>query len=316
MHVRFPSSLRLSFFLLLGLPLFFLGGPSYHSSRSFAHLWNLGHILYFALFTRWLHLALVKRLATAIPAKKILILLLVIPFLIGLALEISQFLVTGRNPDIFDLLRNELGVALALAFAQQPLGLFLSKNWRRIIKGTVFVVLLATASPLVFALVDESLAVEKFPILSDFESSLELSRWMNPAQLQEETKIVRHGTQAARVQLSTNKYSGVSLFHFPGDWRGFSMLHFSVYNPLAFPLALNCRIHDTKHKLHGSLYHDRFNTIFELTPGWNDLAVSLKEVEDAPKERKMDMRHIEGFGLFVVQQKEPLSIVLDYVYLR
>ena len=29
--------------------LFFIGGPDYHSSRTFKSFWNLGHILYFAL---------------------------------------------------------------------------------------------------------------------------------------------------------------------------------------------------------------------------------------------------------------------------
>jgi hypothetical protein len=43
--------------------------------------------------------------------------------------------------------------------------------------------------------------------------------------------------------------------------------------------------------------------------------VSLDKVKSAPKGRTMDMEYIEGFGLFVVQQAQPMELYLDYVYL-
>jgi hypothetical protein len=88
-----------------------------------------------------------------------------------------------------------------------------------------------------------------------------------------------------------------------------------VYNPQAAPLELNCRIHDALHKEHGNGFHDRFNQQFDLQPGWNDLAVFLEKVEQSPRGRRMDMEHVEGFGLFVMQQQAPLEIVLDHVTL-
>jgi hypothetical protein len=115
--------------------------------------------------------------------------------------------------------------------------------------------------------------------------------------------------------LSTAKFSGVSLFHFPGDWRGYQTLHCSVYNPLAASLVLIARIHDALHKEQGSEFSDRFNQQFTLQQGWNDLVISLEKVKNAPKGRAMEMQHIEGFGLFVVQQADPLEIYLDHVYL-
>jgi hypothetical protein len=38
------------FALILSL-LFFFGGPDYYSTRSFKHFWDLGHIVFFAIFT-------------------------------------------------------------------------------------------------------------------------------------------------------------------------------------------------------------------------------------------------------------------------
>ena len=80
-------------------------------------------------------------------------------------------------------------------------------------------------------------------------------------------------------------------------------------------LALHGRIHDRLHKFHDQAFEDRFHQKFILRPGWNDLRISLAEVRHAPAGREMDMHEIEGFGMFVIRQKRPLVIYLDYVYL-
>ena len=170
--------------------------------------------------------------------------------------------------------------------------------------------------PLLTAVWDEQQARRQFPLLADFESPYELSRWFYWKQLRLENQIVRHGRSSARVQLSTAKYSGIALFHFPRDWRGYHWLHFSVYNPLATKLEINCRLDDTTHRQRHGPYEDRFNTQFLLKPGWNDLSVSLQQAAAAPKGRAMNMSSIKGFGLFVVQQKEAIAIYLDHVYLE
>ena len=123
-----------------------------------------------------------------------------------------------------------------------------------------------------------------------------------------------YGKKAARVQLSTAKYSGTSLFYFPGNWQGYNWLHCSVYNTQANEFPLTLRINDVQHKQHGSGYADRYNKRLFLKPGWNDLAVDLNQVRSAPKDREMDMTHIEGFGLFVVQQEKPMEIIIDHSY--
>ena len=302
--------------LLIGLPFFFVGGPGFHSARSFAHLWNLGHILYFALFTLWL-LRLAPLRPTQLTAGYRLAILFFTPLLIGAAIEYLQYLSNGRSPSLGDVLRNQLGVCLALLF----------QNWSQyrgslqrllllLLRGLALVLVCVALFPLLTALWDEHQARRQFPLLAGFESSYELSRWLYSRQLQQESQIVRHGHKAARVQLSTAKYSGIALFHFPKDWRGYRQLHFSVYNPLQVPLELNCRIHDTTHKRRYGPYEDRFNTQFSLRPGWNDLSVSLQQVAAAPKGRAMDMANIAGFGLFVVEQKEAIAIFLDHVYLE
>ena len=298
--------------LLVGVPFFFLGGPGYHSSRSFQSAWDLGHILYFAILSCLLNLYLAKRHRYLSVWFRVNLIFLVV-FVVGLTVELLQVGSSNRSPSVFDMLRNQLGFLVAYAFFLRPDPRFVP--WLRRFRVAVLALLMVAVWPFVRAVIDEHLAVSQLPLLSDFETPFEQYRWVNERQMQMEKALVRHGTKAMRVRLSTAKYSGVSLFYFPHDWREYQWLRFSVYNPGTDPLELNCRIHDALHKEHGNGFHDRFNQQFDLQPGWNDLSVSLDKVAQAPRGRLMDMEHIEGFGLFVVQQQAPLEIVLDYVIL-
>lgn len=299
--------------LLSGSPFFFWGGPGYYSSRSFQAAWDLGHLLYFLLFTLWVHDLRRKGRNPGSPFSSFLVLFALV-LVLGSAVELLQLFVIGRTPDIDDVLRNQLGCLTAFAFCIRP-QIFRIRWQQRILQAGVSVLLACSAWPLSRALFDEGMALRQFPVLSDFETPFERYRWNYAGQLRVENGHVRHGRQAARVQLSTEKYSGIALFHFPGDWRGYRALRFSVYNPDAAPLVLNSRVHDNYHRKHGMEYHDRFNQVFTLAQGWNDLVIPLDKVRNAPRDRAMDMEHIEGFGLFVVRQPRPLVLYLDYVYL-
>lgn len=306
------TALFLTMLLLIGLPFFFFGGPGYHSSRSFQSTWDLGHILFFAVLSCLLNLYLTRRYRY-LSAWFRFVLIFSVVFVIGLTVELLQMGNGNRTPSVLDMLRNQLGCLFAYAFLLKQESRRVP--WRWLFRVTVLLLLLLAVWPLTRALIDENLAARQFPVLSDFETPFERYRWVNTRQLRQEADVVRHGRKAARVQLSTAKYSGASLFYFPGDWRGYEMVQWSVYNPQTEPLELHCRIHDNHHKEHGYEFNDRFNQQFNLKPGWNDLAVSLEKVQHSPKDRLMDLQHIEGFGIFVIQQKVPLEIYLDHVHL-
>jgi len=295
--------------VLVGTPFFFLGGPGYHGARSLQAAWDLGHILYFLLLSCWLYRSLAAR--TPWSSGRLMAVIFTAVFVFGLAVELLQMLFSGRSPDLLDVLRDLEGCLLTFAFYIDPP--VPGGNGQRLFRALVLILLALAAWPLTRALVDERLAARQFPVLADFETPFELDRWVNPQQLHLETDRVRYGARAVRVQLSTAKYSGISLFHFPGDWRGYRSLRFSVYTPEAGGLILNSRIHDHHHKMQE--FGDRFNQQFTLQQGWNDLVISLDKVRDAPRGRPMDMARIEGFGLFVIQQARPMEIWLDHVYL-
>ncbi len=312
-QARRRSHLLMMVALLVGAPFFFLGGPGYHSSRSFQATWDLGHLFYFLVFTFWAH-SRWSRKGKPISPFSIFAALCILVLLLGTAVEFLQMFADGRSPDSFDVLRNLLGCLVAFAFCIRP-RLFAVRWRQRVFQLGVSLLIVLAIYPLARAVYDESAARRQFPVLADFETPFECDRWENAEQLRREQEYVRHGSWAARLQLTTATYSGVALFRFPRDWRDYRILHFSVYNPGQTPLQLNSRIHDTHHGKLGMDFEDRFNKAFILVPGWNDLAISLDQVKTAPRGRAMDMEHIEGFGLFVARQPRPQVIYLDHIYL-
>jgi hypothetical protein len=300
--------------LLIGIPFFFWGGPGYHGSRSFKAAWDLGHVLFFLLLSLWLHGRLRKKKSAGGSSFRFFLSIFTVVFFIGLLVELLQALTSGRSPDMIDVLRNQLGCLMAFAFVIRP-SFFGDSGTLNLFRGLVLVLLAIAAWPLSRSLIDEYHAARQFPVLSDFETPFERSRWVHVDQLREESEIVRHGRKSVRVQLSTAKFSGIALFYFPRDWRGYQTLRCSVYNPQAAGLVLNSRIHDIHHKEHNMEFSDRFNQQFTLEHGWNDLVISLERVKNAPRGRSMNMERIEGFGLFVIQQPQAQLLYLDHVYL-
>lgn len=299
--------------LLVGLPLFFWGGPGYYSSRSFQDAWDLGHILFFSSLSLLLHKHIGKKGNVRSPLFSFLA-IFVLVLLIGFLVEFLQMFTGNRSPDMGDVWRNQLGCLLAYAFFVRP-ALWENGRVQLVFRVAVLVLLSVAVWPLLRSGMDELQAARDFPVLSDFESPFERYRWVNFQQLREEREIVRHGRKSVRVQLSVAQYSGVHLFYFPHDWRGYRTLHCSVYNPQEAGFIVNTRIHDSRHKEHKMEFNDRYNQQFTLGQGWNDLVISLEKVKNAPKGRTMDMEHIEGFGVFVVQQPHPTVLYLDHIYL-
>ena len=231
---------------------------------------------------------------------------------VGIVIELIQQVIDGRIADCGDVYRDVLGSITALAFAGMLPG---SGRIRILVVCAVVGLLLFAVWPVYQSLDDEWVARKQFPVLADFETPFEQTRFKDVRQVHREQNIVRHGRYALKVQLSTARYSGISLFYFPHDWRGYKTMHFSVYNPGKEILPLHCRIHDSQHSRHGMRYNDRFHKRFDLHSGWNDCIVWLDDVRTAPKTRFMDMAHIENFAIFVVRQQRSRKICLDYLYL-
>ena len=75
------------------------------------------------------------------------------------------------------------------------------------------------------------------------------------------------------------------------------------------------KIYDRQHQLSDYAYSDRFNHSLQLNPGWNDISISLDEVQSAPRNRELDMAEIVSFSLFLPQLDKPLIMFFDGLHL-
>ncbi|ARN74350.1 hypothetical protein [Oceanicoccus sagamiensis] len=294
--------------LLLILPWFFWGGPGYYDFRSYKFLWNFGHIIFFALLSFWL----LKRLSERSGVLQISLVILVTAIL-GIAIEWIQNGI-GRQLDLYDLGRNFLGAAIALCWwspliqtSQRSL-LWIS---RTIAIGLVLSQLLILSS----IILDEWRVNRGQPVLSQFDTSLEISRWKTNDKAVLVSSPVKEGQYALQVKLGTEQYSGVSLDYFFRDWRDYQALRLSIFNPDDSELAIVIRINDQRHLQAEQAYSDRFNRNIILQPGWNSVVFSVDVIEDEPEGRAMDITAIESIGIFTVALSEPKILTIDSVRL-
>ncbi len=281
----------------------FIGGPAPDSLRSIKELWNLGHIICFALWGygySWWRQRPFPRGMTEV---------LVFAFCSGALTELIQSQI-GRDASFEDLWHDVIGGFLGFLF------LFCwrtNRYWQRLLTALCLAaVTFGLLIPTFRATFDDLVAWYQFPLLAGFESRYEGLRWSGSAS----RKVVNHhaisGHHAMRVKFSTQRYSGITLHSVHQNWKSHALLHLQVFNPGVDQFVLYIRIDD---KLHNNEYTDRFNSSFTIRPGVNTLEIPLATVEQAPKNRLLDLSQVTSVGLFVGKLTTPRILYVDDVRL-
>ena len=310
--MKIVKYIGLYFILILGFFLLFIGRNPQNEPRSYAEIWNLGHVILFAVFTYtlirdWKYLSK-KTFVTQswiIPT---------ICLLFGIITELIQ-VNFDRNPDLGDLGRDVLGGFIVLIFfapkrSQIPL------RSLKILRVIMLFIILFALYPLIRSVVDETISHKQFPVLSDFETPFEKYRWdAYHVKIGIDRTIARSGQASLKVELNTTKYTGLFLKFFPSNWTGYTNLNFSIYNPEQDSLRIICRINDTHHRRRDYRYDDRFNAKYYLQSGWNDISIPLDNIKKAPESRFMDLAKIDLIGIFAVKLPQPRIIYIDRVRL-
>jgi VanZ family protein len=301
----------LPWFLVVLFVCFFVGGPEYHSPRLFKAIWNLGHILFFALLPI-LFFNYRKWLSDRFSIQGLIVLGTCL--VLGVLIELFQY-DFQRTPDAGDVCRDVIGGLVGVFF------LLGSRKSLRAKILTVFQIITVglvglQVYPVFTALADEYLSTRQFPVLSGFETPWEIARWDGGAAIAVDCSVHREGKCSLRVQLGTERYSGISLVYFPHNWEGAKGFRFCVFNPLKEVISLTCRIHDQQHENGLQLFTDRFNRRYELPSGWNTVEIDARDILNAPKERQMDMGHIAGVGIFATKLPQPQVVYFDDVKLE
>jgi hypothetical protein len=119
--------------------------------------------------------------------------------------------------------------------------------------------------------------------------------------------------RVARLAFRRGSHPGLTIRKPHPNWTGFQRLVFEVFSELAKPVTLVLRIHDIGHD---NDYWDRFNRNLIIEPGANRISIPLREVETAPRGRKMDLSRICGMVLFADHPQEPFVLYLDAFHLE
>jgi hypothetical protein len=286
------------FFLPLTLPL--LSGPR--------ELHAFVHVGFFAL----LGALVTGRLANRTPASTAwpMVLLPALSLALGLggAIELVQPLV-GRSASWGDLFDDGAGALLGAAWALRS-----DLPGRRMLLALATTAVGAALALPTASLVDRALALRTFPVLGDFESPLETLRWNRGVRTDEQA---RTGTHALRIELLPEPWSGATLERSFGDWSRARSFAFSVYVPPGDPpLRWVVTVRDRTGWARGDAASDRFDRVFVLGPGWNDLEISIEDIRRAPANRSLDLDDLASVVLFTPQPRAPRTVYLDAVELR
>ena len=285
--------------LVVMLPLFFFGGPDDYSPRSYRNFWNLGHVVFFALLS-YLLLADGRIFKNKSSIYKLSICLLITSIL-GILIEIlqSDF---GRDFDLNDFLMDIIGALIG--FSLSPLSINILTRYAMLVSLAAF--LLIKSIPWFQMLADEMDVKRQFPILSDFESAIEATRWSGDAKISTTNEVAFSGKHSLRVDLGTSEYSGIILRNFPKNWSDYQALTFEIYNPDG-TLEISVRLHDQA--------HTHYRRKFTLSSGWNPIKIEFKDLSTSPEVRKIALESVDTLGIYVNEQQTPRTIFIDSVEL-
>jgi len=279
-------------FIVLCIPLLFFGSQPLIQFRLLPYLWDYGHIALFAaifwlIFSKW-DIFAEKSIYWTLPTTILPIVIVSVP------IELIQS-INGREFSFLDIIRNCLGATIAIAF--HPNSFSDNRTFSRSrLKYSVVGVLIIFSYPLMINTADKINAYRSFPVLSDFESPFELTRWSGNQLIVEE--LGASNNHVLGNTFMTDEYSNLRFKSFPGDWTGFSNFSFRIFKEGTANHKLNLRIHDQRHRDSNWDYNDRFNQIINLASGWNNITIDLYLVREHPMNREIDMSKIEEIIIF------------------
>lgn len=292
--------------------MFMPSDPSPPDLRSTEQIWNLGHAALFFLATHLAYTFYPPLPARTVARQALLITTAVL--LTGAITELAQSLLPGRFPSLYDMAANLAGALFYMSFKNRT-----QIKKHLLIHLSVACLIILVLLPPAIAVSDEIIAYRQFPVLADFETPFEKTRFSPTAETYEITSDKSYyGRRSLKINLNTTTYSGIFMQYMPRSWQNYATLNFAVYNPNPEPITLTVRIHDTRHETQPvQQYSDRFNRSFRLSPNtWTAIEIPLQEVRTAPLTRNLNLNQIQSLGIFVTRAPEPRTIYLDYIKLK
>ena len=174
--------------------------------------------------------------------------------------------------------------------------------------------LLVSLLPVGMVVFDRYAARTGFPLLSSFESPLELDRWQcHGCTIRRSRGNATDGRYALEIRIGKEaSYPGLFLVDMSRNWSGMESLHFDVFWPRDAGARLWARIDDMPCPAFG----DRVQIAIPLHPGTNRITLSRELVSTTSGGKALDLKAIQSFGLFLENGVPGLVFYLDNVALN
>jgi len=151
-------------------------------------------------------------------------------------------------------------------------------------------------------------------ILFDFESEEDLKRlnWECQKWFELSEKNVTSGKYCLKVVLPPGEYPGINFHEIRRDWSEFHSLRMDIFNPAEEKVNLCIRIDDKKS---GSEYANRFDTVFELKQGINQISIPTDSIRTNMHRRPLNLKQIKRIIVFIMGNKKQRELYFDNIRL-
>ncbi len=152
-------------------------------------------------------------------------------------------------------------------------------------------------------------------ILLDFESEEDLRRlnWECHKWFELSEKNATSGKYCLKVVLPPGEYPGINFRDIRHDWSEFHSLRMDIFNPAEEKVNLCIRIGDKKS---GFEYANRFDTVFELKHGINQISIPTNSIRTNIHRRPLDLKQIKRMIVFIMNNNKKRELYLDNIRLE
>lgn len=236
----------------------------------------------------------------------------------GFGMEVAQRQM-GRTPSIHDAIANALGItAASLCFLS--LMSWRSGNRRRWIHVSVLIVavgLLITAWLRPMRMLNDYVQRERaFPLLSSFESDVELSRWyFRSCDRSLSDEVLSDGASSVEITSKDDEYSGITLIEMRNDWSAANSLDLDAQlleEPNGEPVELMVRVVDHNHYYNHLQPRDERWTLAPGEP--KSITLSFDHLAENASV-KTDLTQILYLDIWMVGPKPGTKLLIDNVHL-
>ncbi|MCP4189528.1 MAG: VanZ family protein [Planctomycetaceae bacterium] len=233
---------------------------------------------------------------------------------VGGLLELAQKFIPGRDSSIQDFVFDVTGAIFAISLLALLQPLRQQNRPSTLAQLSAALILLTTLTfgmrPFVSCALDYRQRQQALPLLLNFQKSWS-SRFLTINQGARVLKTSPPSPWAGddtgaliRIQSGT-RYPGVGMNEPYPDWQAYEQFAFDIYSQT--DQVAQIRIQDLAHN---NAYYDRFNQSIPIKQGFQTVRIPLDQIKQGPRERQLDLSHVDGFKLFFLDPPQDFDVYL------